>query len=141
MAQKDQDKTSGSCCSLDFLRKNLGRNEAAVRRLVELFVETYPELRGRLESAAKNKDLHALQSAVHDIRGNCVLFSAHACLEQTRVIENALRKQNTDVTLGASEIDWAAECEKLGEMLATVEVELRACFAEVGSQQGQDNKG
>lgn len=126
MTEKDQDKASGSSCSLDFLRNNLGRNESAARRLVELFLDTYPALLERLDVSARNLDLIGLQNVVHDIRGNCVLFSAQACLEQTRFMENALRDLIAASGVGIKGIDWVAESAKLGRLLAVVEAELRA---------------
>jgi len=129
MTEKDQDKASGSSCSLDFLRNNLGRNETAARRLVELFLDTYPGLLERLDVSARNRDLLALQNVVHDIRGNCVLFSAQACLDQTRFMENALRDQAAAGSDGANGIDWVAESEKLGLLLSAVEAELRASLS------------
>jgi HPt (histidine-containing phosphotransfer) domain-containing protein len=130
MNNKNHVKTEGGCCSLDYLLNNLGRNEAAAKRLVSLFVEHFPNLVQRLDESVKTPDLHALQQAVHDIRGNCVLFSAHECLEQARRIETGLHDHFADNTAGQAGIDWFAEALALRRSLEKMVDELKGFIDE-----------
>lgn len=111
-------------CHLDYLRINLGRSEAAVQRLVGLFLMNYGELLQRVRETAAAAELPALQSAVHDLRSNCVLFSAERCIQQARKIETALRDALSDS--GAHDaLDWVAEAEVLCRCVETMSQELR----------------
>ena len=111
-------------CHLDYLRINLGRSEAAVQRLVALFLMNYGELLQRVRETAVAAELPALQSAVHDLRSNCVLFSAERCIQQARKIETALRDALSDS--GAHDaLDWVAEAEVLCRCVETMSQELR----------------
>ena len=123
MDHKNHGQTEGSCCSLDYLLINLGRNEAAAKRLVRLFLEHYPNLVQRLDDSVKTHDLHALQQAVHDIRGNCVLFSAHDCLERARRIETGLHNHRAGNK--GDGIDWLAEALVLRQALENMVAELK----------------
>ncbi len=111
-------------CHLDYLRINLGRSEAAVQRLVSLFLMNYGELLQRVRETAAAAELPALQSAVHDLRSNCVLFSAERCIQQARKLETALREalsgeRSRDV------LDWVAEAEVLCRCVEAMSQELR----------------
>lgn len=130
MNNKNNVQTEGSCCSLDYLLNNLGRNEAAAKRLASLFVEHFPNLVQRLDESVKAPDLHALQQAVHDIRGNCVLFSAHECLEHARRIETGLHDYFADNIGGETAIDWFAEALALRLSLERMVGELKGFLDE-----------
>ena len=109
---------------LDYLRINLGRSEAAVQRLVGLFLMNYGELLQRVRETAAAAELPALQSAVHDLRSNCVLFSAERCIQQARKIETALRDALSEG--GAhNTLDWVAEAEVLCRCVEMMSQELR----------------
>ena len=111
-------------CHLDYLRINLGRSEAAVQRLVGLFLMNYDEMLQRVRDTAAAGELPALQSAVHDLRSNCVLFSAERCIQQARKIETALRDALSDG--GAHDaLDWVAEAEILCCCVETMLKEMR----------------
>ena len=129
MKQDDKARSGGLSCSLDYLLVNLGRNELAAKRLVQLFLDSVPNLVERLEMSARNGDLHALQSVVHDVRGHCVLFSAHQCLEKSRFLENALRDALEGSQTWSSEIDWNVEAADLRQLMQQVAVDLGICLA------------
>lgn len=116
-------------CHLDYLRINLGRSEAAVQRLVSLFLMNYSELLQRVRETAAAGELLPLQSAVHDLRSNCVLFSAERCIQQARKIESALREALVD---GGRQdaLDWAAEAEELCCCVEIMSQELRGYQAD-----------
>lgn len=129
MKQDDNARAGGLSCSLDYLLVNLGRNELAAKRLVQLFLDNVPNLVERLEKSAKNGDLHTLQSVVHDVRGHCVLFSAHECLEKSRFLENALRDALEGNRTWSHEIDWNLEAADLCRLMRQVEADLAICLA------------
>jgi HPt (histidine-containing phosphotransfer) domain-containing protein len=129
MKQNDKARAGGLSCSLDYLLVNLGRNELAAKRLVQLFLDNVPNLVERLEVSARNGDLHALQSVVHDVRGHCVLFSAHQCLEKSRFLENALRDALEGNQTWSHEIDWSLEAADLCQLVRQVVVDLGICLA------------
>ena len=124
MSSSDSAHPDARLCHLDYLRINLGRSEAAVQRLVSLFLMNYGELLERVRVTAAAAELTALQSAVHDLRSNCVLFSAERCIQQARKIETALRDALGD---GGSRhaLDWVAEAEVLCCCVETMSLELR----------------
>ena len=130
MDQLNHTQGDGSCCNLDYLLINLGRNEAAAKRLVSLFLDHYPILVKRLDDSVKACDLRALQQIAHDIRGNCLLFSAHECLETARRIEHGLHKQLTDKTADAGKIDCLPEVLQLRHSLERMVVELKGFLDE-----------
>jgi len=111
----------GPVCNLDYLLVNLGRNRAAANRLVQLFLDNHPQLIARLERAAADSDISAMQDAVHDIRGSCVLFSAHQAVALARELEYVLHCHRRD-GLG---INWLARSAALREALSEVHGELR----------------
>ena len=129
MKQDDKARAGNLSCSLDYLLVNLGRNELAAKRLVQLFLDNVPNLVERLEKSARNGDLHALQSVVHDVRGHCVLFSAHQCLEKSRFLENALRDALEGNQTWSNEIDWNVEAADLRQLMLQVVVDLGICLA------------
>ena len=137
MKQNDKARAGGLSCSLDYLLVNLGRNELAAKRLVQLFLDNVPSLVERLEVSARNGDLHALQSVVHDVRGHCVLFSAHQCLEKSRFLENALRDALEGNQTWSQEIDWSVEAADLSQLVQQVVVDLGICLAN-GETPGKD---
>jgi HPt (histidine-containing phosphotransfer) domain-containing protein len=128
MKQNDKARAGGLSCSLDYLLVNLGRNEQAAKRLVQLFLDNVPNLVERLEVSARNGDLQALQSVVHDVRGHCVLFSAHQCLEKSRFLENALRDTLDGKQTWSQGIDWNLEAAELRQLMQQVAVDLDICL-------------
>lgn len=129
MKQDDKAWAGRLSCSLDYLLVNLGRNELAAKRLVQLFLDSLPNLVERLDVSARNGDLHALQSVVHDVRGHCVLFSAHQCLEKSRFLENALRDALEGNQIWSHAIDWSVEAAELCRLMRQVEADLAICLA------------
>lgn len=113
-------KTGDPVCNLDYLTVNLGRNKEAARRLVSLFLENYSPMLTRLETAARAGDIPAMQDAVHDIRGSCVLFSAHQALASARELEYVLHCHRGD----GLEIDWLERSQGLRSALAEVRQQL-----------------
>lgn len=124
MSIPDAASPEGRLCHLDYLRINLGRSEAAVQRLVSLFLMNYDELLQRVRESAAAGELPALQSAVHDLRSNCVLFSAERCIQQARKIETALREALNERGQ-KSALNWVLEAEVLCRCVETMSVELR----------------
>jgi len=111
----------GPVCNLDYLLVNLGRNRAAANRLVQLFLDNHPHLIARLERAAADSDISAMQDAVHDIRGSCVLFSAHRAVALARELEYVLHCHRLD----GHGINWLARSAALREALSEVYGELQ----------------
>jgi len=132
MKQDDNARAGSLSCSLDYLLVNLGRNDLAAKRLVQLFLDNVPNLVERLEVSARNGDLQALQSVVHDVRGHCVLFSAHQCLEKSRFLENALHDALEGNQTWSHEIDWSFEAAELRHMMQQVVIDLGICLANSG---------
>ena len=114
-------RNAGPVCNLDYLLVNLGRNRSAANRLVQLFLDNHPQLIARLERAATDSDVSAMQDAVHDIRGSCVLFSAHRAVALARELEYVLHCHRKD-GLG---INWLARSAALREALSEVYAELQ----------------
>jgi HPt (histidine-containing phosphotransfer) domain-containing protein len=111
----------GQICNLDYLLVNLGRNRDAANRLVRLFLDNYPQLIARLESAASESDIAAMQDVVHDIRGSCVLFSAHRAVALARELEYVLHCHRQ----GGQGINWVARSLPLREAMSAVYGELQ----------------
>ena len=108
-------------CNLDYLLVNLGRNRVAANRLVQLFLDNHPQLIARLDQAAVDSNIAAMQDVVHDIRGSCVLFSAHRAVALARELEYVLHCHRRD-GLG---IDWKARIAALREAMSEVYDELQ----------------
>lgn len=126
----DGAKSGAPSCNLDFLETSLGRNRTTALRLVSLFLDSYPHLLRRLDEALAADDLERLRQAVHDIRGNCVLFSAQECLALTVRMENALRLALGSPGRRGDGTDWLAEVAALRCALERVVVELRDYLAD-----------
>jgi HPt (histidine-containing phosphotransfer) domain-containing protein len=131
MDQKKNEQFGGRYCSLDYLLLNLEGNEAAARRLIRLFLEHYPNLVRKLDDAVRLSDPKALKQAVHDIRGNCVLFSAQACLDRAKEIEGLIQEHSSLGTAG--HVDWDIALADLREALARMVAELSFYLGESGS--------
>ncbi|RIX49563.1 MAG: Hpt domain-containing protein [Rhodocyclales bacterium GT-UBC] len=86
------DGADSASCNLNYLLGNLGGNLGAAKRLVSLYLENHPVLLHALDVALQRNDPKAVRQAVHDIRGSCVIFSAHTCLELAKKIEDGLRQ-------------------------------------------------
>jgi len=111
----------GQICNLDYLLVNLGRNRDAANRLVRLFLDNHPQLIARLERAASDSDIAAMQDVVHDIRGSCVLFSAHRAVALARELEYVLHCHRQ----GGQGINWMARSQALRDALSAVNGELQ----------------
>ena len=129
MDQMDGSQSGVPSCNLDFLETSLGRNRTTALRLVGLFLDSYPHLLRRLDEALAADDLERLRQVVHDIRGNCVLFSAQECLAQTVRMESALRTAMNAAGGTGDGADWFAEVMQLRHALDRMVAELRAYLA------------
>lgn len=88
MAEEHGKAQSGEkLCNLDHLLANLGFNQAAIERLINLFLHNTPALKKRLLEASRSENRSALRNALHDIRSSCVLFSGSECVRQARELE------------------------------------------------------
>lgn len=131
MNQKDHPSRGRQCCNLDFLEVSLGRNRRTAMRLVEVFVENYPALMERLQESLSAADGLLLGRVLHDIRGNCVLFSAEECLAQTIRLEGMLRMSASEASSG--NVDWLAEGAMLKAALERLDGELNRYLARAGA--------
>lgn len=129
MDQTEHLPSDRQCCNLDYLEVSLGRNRKTVIRLVGIFVEGYPGLLQRLDASLADQDLLSLGRVLHDIRGNCVLFSAQECLEQTIRLEGFLRTAPVSPAGEWDGIDWQAEGAVLQGALERLHGELSAYLA------------
>lgn len=109
MDQTEHPSPDRQCCNLDFLEVSLGRNRKTAIRLVGMFVEAYPALMQRLAESLAERNLTNLGRVLHDIRGNCVLFSAQECLAQTIRLEGFLRTVPISSAGMVDGVDWLAE--------------------------------
>lgn len=100
-------------------------------RLVEVFVENYPALMERLQESLSAADGLLLGRVLHDIRGNCVLFSAEECLAQTIRLEGMLRMSASEASSG--NVDWLAEGAMLKAALERLHGELNRYLARAGA--------
>ncbi|PKO34997.1 MAG: hypothetical protein CVU34_05790 [Betaproteobacteria bacterium HGW-Betaproteobacteria-7] len=91
-----------------------------------MFVEGYPGLLQRLEDSLADRELVSLGRVLHDIRGNCVLFSAQECLAQTIRLEGLLRTVSASSGSAANSINWQAEGGILQAALERLHGELCA---------------
>lgn len=123
MSSNELQKQSG-LCNLDYLLINLGRNRTMAQRLVSLFLENYPVLCDRMEKAVADGDLYSLRDALHDIRSNCVLFSANVCVELVREMESLLRERMQAAQATRQPIDWKAKAIELRNNLDCMAREL-----------------
>lgn len=99
----------------------------AARRLAKMYLNNHPVLLSNLDRAVQENDLPAIVQAVHDIRGSCVMFSAHTCLELARRIEDALRRLPAGAPLLAAIAGgWVEDCATLAVALDEMAAELRA---------------
>lgn len=133
MNQKEHLPSGRQCCNLDFLEVSLGRNRKTALRLVGLFVDSYPALLQRLEDSLAERDLACLGRVLHDIRGNCVLFSAQECLAQTIRMEGFMRKGPGSPSGEADGFDWSTEGAILRDALERLHGELCAYLAAASS--------
>lgn len=129
MDQTEHLPSDRQCCNLDFLEVSLGRNRKTVIRLVGIFLESYPGLLQRLEASLADQDLVSLGRVLHDIRGNCLLFSAQDCLAQTVRLEGFLRTAPVSPTGESDGIDWQTEGAVLQGALERLHGELCAYLA------------
>lgn len=129
MDHMDSAPHGAPCCNLDFLEISLGRNRTTALRLVGLFLDSYPHLACRLDEALASGELERLRQVVHDIRGNCVLFSAQECLAQTIRMEGLLRAAIGANGQDGGGTDWNAETQVLRQALERMVAELRAYLA------------
>lgn len=113
-------------CNLEYLLINLKRNRVAAERLVKLFLENQPLLVARMEAAVASDDLLALKDVVHDVRSNCVLFSAQRAVDIARDLEGLLHEF---ACIPAREIDWSAKVGALSTALNEMSDELHAYLA------------
>lgn len=120
MSDSIDNRHSGQVCNLDYLLVNLGRNQAAALRLIHLFIDNYPQLIARLDDAAKACNVSALRDVVHDIRGSCVLFSAHQSVELARELEYVLFCHKGD----GQTVNWTLKAGPLRDSLELVRAEL-----------------
>lgn len=120
MSEAIDENKDGQACNLDYLLVNLGRNRAAAERLIRIFLENYPQLVARLERAAADHDILAMQDAAHDIRSSCVLFSAHQTVALARELEYMLYCHRRDGVL----VDWVSRSGRLRDSLSRVRAEL-----------------
>lgn len=121
MSEKGQKPLATPVCNLEYLLVNLKRNRVAAERLVNLFLENQPLLVARMEGALSSGDLLALKDVVHDIRSNCVLFSAQRAVDLARDIEFALHESAR--TQGVV-IDWSGKVAALRGALNDMAHEL-----------------
>jgi HPt (histidine-containing phosphotransfer) domain-containing protein len=133
MNQQEHLPPGRQCCNLDFLEVSLGRNRKTALRLVGLFVDGYPALLQRLEDSLAERDMACLGRVLHDIRGNCVLFSAQECLAQTIRMEGFMRKMPESPGGEADGFDWSAEGAILRNALERLHGELCAYLAAASS--------
>ena len=130
MSFSEQPEQQHRLCNLDYLLVNLGRNQAMAQRLVSLFLENYPVLCGRMEKAAAEEDLIRLRDALHDIRSNCVLFSANDCIELVRDMETLLREAGLATQQRERKlVDWRAKTSELRASLDCMALELSSFLA------------
>ncbi len=121
MSEKGERPLATPVCNLEYLMVNLKRNRVAAERLVTLFLENQPLLVARMEAAQNKGDLLALKDVVHDIRSNCVLFSAQRAVDLARDIEFALHEAaHTEGLI----VDWAGKTAALREALNDMAHEL-----------------
>ncbi|WP_374328479.1 Hpt domain-containing protein [Azonexus sp.] len=120
MSEAIDENKDGQACNLDYLLVNLGRNRAAAERLIRIFLENYPQLVARLERAAADHDILAMQDAAHDIRSSCVLFSAHQTVALARELEYMLYCHRRD----GVQVDWLSRSGRLRDSLSRVRAEL-----------------
>jgi nitrogen regulatory protein PII-like uncharacterized protein len=129
MASSELVKKQSGLCNLDYLLINLGRNRAMAQRLVSLFLENYPVLCDRMEKAVEEDDLYQLRDALHDIRSNCVLFSANVCVELVREMESLVRDRMNAAQAACRPVDWKAKAIELRENLDGMALELSTFLA------------
>jgi len=131
MTQQLDGPSGAKACDLKYLLGNLGGNLEAARRLVGMYLDNHPVLLRALDVAVQRHDLVAVRQAVHDIRGNCVIFSAETCLDLTRRIEAALRSGATGDSLLAAGLDgsWVEDCATLTVAMDEMAEELRRLVA------------
>lgn len=108
-------------CNLDYLLGNLGRNRAVANRLVQLFLDGHSGLMERFLRAASDGDMAAMRDVVHEIRGSCVLFSAHEAVALARELEYLLHTHRDN----GKDIDWLARSQPLRDSLSAVYAELQ----------------
>lgn len=132
MSESGSNRNGSDFCNLEYLLVNLGRNQAAAERLVNIFLENAPTLCRRLEDAAKQGDLPALRDVLHDIRSSCVLFSGNQCLDQAREIEQLVRQQLLEAPIGNSApvADWPLMSAPLSLCLQCMAAELAGFLVE-----------
>lgn len=131
MTQQLDGPSGAKACDLKYLLGNLGGNIEAARRLVHMYLENHPALLRALDVAVQRHDPAAIRQAVHDIRGNCVIFSAETCLDLTRRIEASLRQGAGGESLLAAGLNgsWVEDCATLTVAMDEMAEELRRLIA------------
>lgn len=104
-------------CDADRLLQSLAGNRQVARKLVQMFLDMYPDRIALIDAAVQGADWVALRRVVHDLRGSCAVFSATACLALAGKLENAL-PDRVDQKL-------IEDCARFKEALADVAEELR----------------
>lgn len=129
MDQTEHPSPDRLCCNLEFLEVSLGRNRKTAIRLVGIFVEGFPALMQRLDESLAKRDPARLARVLHDIRGNCVLFSAQESLAQTIRLEGLLRTAQASPDGESSGIDWTEDGAVLKAVLERLYAALCAYLA------------
>lgn len=111
-------------CIQEFLR-SLDGDEVTANVLARLFIETCPSLQQRLDAAIQAQDQTVVRGVLHEIRGGCAIFSAHACIAWVRQMEHSLGTQPDGEFLRA--------CISLKHSLADLNEELRNFLDTPGS--------
>lgn len=128
MSENGFPRFQGGYCNLDYLLQNLGRNEETAKRLAVLFLENYPGLLERMQSALKAGDRKLLRNALHDIRSSCVLFSGHHCVELARCFEASVRERASQADAMLASEDWVLMADTLCHCLSCMGAEMKAYF-------------
>ena len=79
--------------SLNALRE-LSTDGDALAELIDLFLESAPEMLARAEAAAADADAARLVREAHALRGSCANFGAHKLQELCTELETLARKGN-----------------------------------------------
>jgi HPt (histidine-containing phosphotransfer) domain-containing protein len=82
------------------LMQRMGGDEMLLRRLVSVFLSTYPAQLTALREAVDARDVELLRRRAHTLRGTMSLFAASGAAEAARDLERA-------VELGGPAIDAA----------------------------------
>ena len=108
---------------ISFLRENTFNNTKTMRDLIQIYLDTTPEMIARLNEVAQNYDVNEIKTAAHKLRSSFSTMGVVTADELLSEIENSTNKMGKDGVLAA--------LKKLDVIANEVDKELNSAIKEL----------